>query len=121
MLCDRRHHLKLCMKILSKRERISWQLMRIYETLNRINFSNWPNYVLSKLYRTFEKRFPTEIELEVIFNYEQILSQITIILHVFESESFTVRERSIECNSPKRGNKKTAAAHSGIIPSLIAK
>ena len=44
---------------------------------------------MSKHYRTSEKQFSTENELEVISEYEQNSSQIAMLLTVFEGEYFT--------------------------------
>ena len=89
MQWDGRHHLNICKKILIEKKlwhRISRQLLLIQEKLNHQNVPFWPDYVLSKHLRTFQKRISTEKALEVIKYCEKKFSQITMLIHVFEGK-----------------------------------
>ena len=99
----------LCMKSSIGRKlchRSSRKLLQTYEKWKRMNIPIRPDYVLSKLYKIFEKRFPTKIELEVTCTYEQNFRPIAMLIHVFENGNFTVRGISIEWNSLKRVRKR---------------
>ena len=110
MLYGRRHHLKLCEKTLTWRNlwhRFSRQLLQVYGKLKQINAPNWPDYVLSRVYRAFGTLFPTKIELEVTSNYEQNFSQFAMLIGKFENDNLTEAKEAMNATHQSAvGNEK---------------